>query len=70
MVSLPVYGKETEVQRLWVSHVILTYTALSQAPLLNTLNEVTFTSHAINYFNTNNVVAFVHSQSCATTHAM
>lgn len=47
----------------------LTYTALSQAPLLNTLNEVTFTSHAIHYFNAN-VVAFVHSQSCATTHAM
>lgn len=38
--------KKTEVQRLWVSHLILTYTALSQAPLLNTLNEVTFTSHA------------------------
>lgn len=38
--------QETKVQRLWVSHVILTYTALSQAPLLNTLNEVTFTSHA------------------------
>ena len=31
----------------------LTYTTLSQAPLLNTLNEVTFTSHAIHYFNAN-----------------
>lgn len=46
-----------------MSHVILTYTALSQTPLLNTLNEVTFTSHAINYFNAINVVAFVHSQT-------
>ena len=51
-------------------HVILTYTALSQAPFLNTLNEVTFTSHAVNYFNAINVLAFVHSQSCATTHTI